>query len=110
MSDNDATPTRQDVVANVDEIIEHVINANMLSMPYHVYVELFDAVDGLGVEIENLQSENAALRELLLDVWNDAMQFDGFWDYVHDDGEIYNEDQLPHYYDRLRELGVEVDE
>ena len=57
---------------------------------------------------EALAAENAKLRELLLDVWNDAMQFDGFWDYVNDDGEIYNEDELPHYYDRMRELGLEV--
>lgn len=55
-------------------------------------------------------SENAKLRKLLLDVWNDAMQFDGFWDYVMDDGEIYNEDELPHYQERMRELGIEVDE
>lgn len=38
------------------------------------------------------------------------MQVDGFWDYVHDDGEIYNEDELPHYQERMRELGIEVDE
>ena len=63
MGDTDATQARQNVVAEVDEIIEHVINANMLSMPYDVYSELFDAVDGLGVEIENLQAENANLRE-----------------------------------------------
>ena len=69
MSDTDATQARQDVVADVDEIIEHVINANMLSMPYDVYSELFDAVDGLGVEIENLQTENAKLRELCADMW-----------------------------------------
>lgn len=55
-------------------------------------------------------AENTKLRKLLLDVWNDAMQFDGFWDYVHDDGEIYNEDELPHYQERMRELGIEVDE
>lgn len=30
------------------------------------------------------------------------------WDYVNDDGEIYNEDELPHYYDRMRKLGLEV--
>lgn len=59
--------------------------------------------------VDQLKAENAKLRELLLDVWNDAMQFDGFWDYVNDNGEIYNEDQLPHYYDRMRELGMEVD-
>ena len=64
MSDTDATKARQDVVADVDEIIEHVINANMLSMPYHVYSELFDAVDGLGVKVEKLQDENRKLREL----------------------------------------------
>ena len=55
-------------------------------------------------------AENAKLRKLLLDVWNDAMRFDGFWDYVNDDGEIYNEDELPHYKERMRELGIEVDE
>lgn len=109
-SDNDATLVRHSVAEDADEIIEHVLNANMLNMPYHVYSDLFDAVDGLAVDIEKLQDENANLRKLLLDVWNDAMQFDGFWDYVHDDGEIYNEDELPHYYDRMRELGVEVDD
>lgn len=65
MSDTDATQERQDVVADVDEIIEHVINANMLSMPYDVYSELFDAVDGLGVKIEKFQAENAKLRGLI---------------------------------------------
>lgn len=65
MSDADATRARHDVAAEVDEILEHVINANMLSMPYDVYSELFDAVDGLGVKIENLQSENAKLREYI---------------------------------------------
>lgn len=63
MSDTDATQARHDVVADVDEILEHIINANMLSMPYDVYFELFDAVAGLGVEIENLQAENVKLRE-----------------------------------------------
>lgn len=53
-------------------------------------------------------SENAKLRKLLLDVWNDAIRFDGFWDYVMDDGEIYNEDELPHYQERMREMGIEV--
>lgn len=53
--------------------------------------------------------ENARLRKLLLDVWNDAMQVDGFRDHAHDDGEIYDEDELPHYQERVRELGVEVE-
>lgn len=65
------------------------------------------ALDGAD-NARDVLTENAKLRKLLLDVWNDAMQFDGFWDYVNDDGEIYNEDELPHYYDRMRELGVEV--
>lgn len=60
--------------------------------------------------IESLETENTKLRELLLDVWNDAMQFDGFWDYVNDDGEIYNEDELPHYQERMCELGIEVEQ
>ena len=96
MSDADATPARQDVVAEVDEIIEHVINANMLSMPYHVYSELFDAVDGLGVEIENLQSENAKLRELVKSMYYDLTNMTFPPDWVTD----YEAD--------MRELGVEV--
>ena len=59
--------------------------------------------------VKAISEDNAKLRKLLLDVWNDAMQFDGFWNYVNDDGEIYNEDELPHYYDRMRELGLEVE-
>lgn len=59
-------------------------------------------------ESANLRAENARLRKLLLDVWNDAIRFDGFWDYVMDDGELYNKDELPHYQERMRELGIEV--
>ena len=59
--------------------------------------------------IREYVAENTKLRELLLDVWNAATQFDEFWDYVHDDGEIYNEDELPHYLERMRELGIEVE-
>lgn len=59
--------------------------------------------------IEGLEAEIAELRKLLLSIWNDACQFDDFWDYVHDDGTLYREDELPHYQDRMRELGVEVD-
>ena len=60
-------------------------------------------------KINDLKAENARLRELLLDVWNAATQFDEFWDYVHGYGEIYNEDELPHYLERMRELGIEVE-
>lgn len=59
-------------------------------------------------ESANLRAENARLRKLLLDVWNDAIRFDGFWDYVMDDGELYNKDELPRYQERMRELGIEV--
>ena len=70
--------------------------------------EAADTIWELRDDLQRANAENAKLRKLLLDVWNDAMQFDGFWDYVNDDGEIYNEDELPHYYDRMRELGLEV--
>ena len=62
----------------------------------------------LQIENANLRAENARLRKLLLDVWNDAILFDDFWDYVMDDGELYNKDELPHYQERMRELGIEV--
>ena len=55
-----------------------------------------------------LEAENAKLRELCTDIWNDALHFEGFWDYVHDDGTIYREDELPHYQERMRECGIEV--
>lgn len=58
--------------------------------------------------IAELEAENAKLRELCKDIWNDACHFDGFWDYVHDDGTIYREDELPHYQERMRKLGIEV--
>ena len=71
--------------------------------------EAADTIWELRDDLQRANADNAKLRKLLLDVWNDAMQFDGFWDYVNDDGEIYNEDELPHYYDRMRELGLEVE-
>ena len=55
-----------------------------------------------------IMGENAKLRELCKDIWNDALHFEGFWDYVHDDGTIYREDELPHYQERMRECGIEV--
>lgn len=115
MSDNDATQARQDVAADVDEIIEHVINANMLSMPYDVYSELFDAVDGLGVKIEKLQSENAKLRERLQAILGNFL--DG---YMSDSSEYpcdlcdewgpcsIHEDGRCMFYEQLRALGIEV--
>ena len=101
-SDNDATPVRHSVAEDADEIIEHIINANMMSMPYDVYSELFDAVDGLGVEIKNLQSENAKLRELVRNLYK---RFHGVvlenWSYSTEDFDMLA--------CRMRELGVEVD-
>lgn len=64
--------------------------------------------DRLTHDATALQIENAKLRMLLLDVWNDACEFDGFWDYVNDNGEIYDKDVLPHYQERMQELGIEV--
>lgn len=60
-------------------------------------------------KIRGLKDENAKLRELCKDLWKDALQFDGFWDYVYDDGTNYRDDELPHYQERMRELGIEVD-
>lgn len=101
MSDADATQARQDVDVDVDEIIEHVINANMLSMPYDVYSELFDAVDGLGVEIENLQSDNAKLRELVADMYAVIRRNNSWWDWECKDRKRFA--------DRMHELGIEVE-
>jgi hypothetical protein len=104
MSDTDATQARQDVAADVDEIIEHVINANMLSMPYDVYSELFDAVDGLGVEIENLQAENAQLRKLVSELWLSCPVHESDCNVCqHNGGSTGCE-----LSDRMRELGIEV--
>ena len=112
MSDTDATRARHDVVADVDEILEHVINANMLSMPYDVYSELFDAVAGLGVEVEKTEAENVKLRELVRDMW------EGYNDprceecHLKDtptcaDCPICAREAL--VIDRMRDLGIEVD-
>ena len=106
MSDTDATQARQDVVADVDEILEHVINANMLSMPYDVYYELFDAVAGLGVKVEKLQAENAKLRELVTElhflITDERV-------YVHYECESW-ERRLDAVEKGMRELGIEVNE
>ena len=106
MSDTDATRARHDVVADVDEILEHVINGNMLSMPYDVYTELFDAVDGLGVKAEKTEAENAKLRELVRNLWR-VIPADVTGVVIG-----ANTDH-PTYYkfdEAFRELGIEVDE
>ena len=59
-------------------------------------------------ELKHALDENTKLRELCTDIWNDALHFEDFWDYVHDDGTIYREDELPHYQERMRECGIEV--
>lgn len=78
---------------------------------------LLDLADLLGKNVNlrelyeentNLRSENERLRKLILDIWNDAIRFDDFWDYVMDDGELYNEDELPHYQERMKKLGIKV--
>ena len=95
-SDNDATLVRHSVAEDIDEIIEHVLNANMLSMPYHVYSDLFDAVDGLAVDIEKLQDENAKLRRIAIEM---------YWDLVAEMPKSLLEDRKQ----QLKELGIEVD-
>lgn len=106
MGDADATQERRDVVADVDEIIEHVINANMLNMPYYVYSELFDAVDGLGAEIENLQSENAKLRELVRDIMPIVCR--GCYERLCEMPEEEHPFVTCSFADRMRELGVDA--
>lgn len=87
----------QDENAKLREIITYL--EDMLPKSERLYIH---------ETVKAIAEDNSKLRKLLLDVWNDACQFDGFWDYVNDDGEIYNEDELPHYQERMRELGIEV--
>lgn len=49
-----------------DEILEHVLNANMLCMPYDVYSELFEAIDVLDQEYS---TEVEQLRDLVRCMW-----------------------------------------
>ena len=100
-SDNDATLVRHSVAEDADEIIEHVLNANMLSMPYHVYSDLFDAIDGLAVDIEKLQDENAKLRELLVETYEAI---------TSDSAGMFHKLIAASIRDDLRELGVEVEQ
>lgn len=92
----------REVLLDVADVLEE--NAKLREPAERLRTQLADATESMG----SVEERCAKLRKLLLDVWNDAMQFDGFWDYVHDDGEIYNEDELPHYQERMRDLGIEV--
>lgn len=76
---------------NVDEILEHQLNANMLLMPYEVYGQLFDSVAELG-------EENAKLRELVRDMTEEMRGL----------GVDFKRVGWCDYADRMRELGVEV--
>lgn len=108
-SDSDATLVRHSVAEDADEIIEHVLNANMLSMPYHVYSDLFDAIDGLAVDIEKLQAENAKLRELCGDLHECARESG---DYCPNTCKHWDEKGYCCTFnlaDRMRELGIEVE-
>ena len=98
MSDTDVIQAQRHLVADVDKIIYE----NMFSMPYDVCCELSDAFDELGAEIENLQAENAKLRELVRDMWHDGMC-------ECDERGACAECEY-HFPDRMRELRVEVDE
>ena len=53
---------------DVDEVLEHQLDANMHLMPYEVYSELFDSIGMLGNERDQLKAENIKLRELVKDM------------------------------------------
>lgn len=76
---------------DVDEILEHQLNANMLLMPYEVYAQLFDSVAELG-------DENAKLRELCADLYAEMITYSNAPNY-----------NASVWAPKLRELGVEVD-
>lgn len=93
-------------VIDVDEILEHQLNANMLSMPYDVYSELFDSVAALG-------DENEKLRELARDMW------EGYNDPRCEECHLKDTPTCADcpicareaaVIDRMRELGIEVPE
>ena len=71
---------------DVDEILEHQLNANMLSMPYDVYFEL-----------KALERENTKLRELVYDM-------------LQDEERGHNVDlTFEEHVKRANELGVELE-
>ena len=60
------------------------------------------SIDGLIHDIYDLQDENAKLQELVQDMWSDGMcECDERWTCAECEY---------HYTDRMRELGVEVDD
>ena len=100
------------IMAGVEPDFECVYMTKGVALLYLDEIDAeFDKMDKWhSAELQAAMAENAKLRELILDIWNDAIQFDGFWDYVNDDGEVYREDELPHYQERMRELGIEVEQ
>jgi hypothetical protein len=84
-------------VADVDEILD-IINANMSDMPYNVYSEIYDAVDGLGVEVEKMQAENDRQRELLRIMHSEMVS-------CEDNGYVCGGHKFD---DRIRELGIDA--
>ena len=57
------------------------------------------------LEVELLRNENAALRELVRDIWNQARLCDAN---SHIDGMRLTEQAREEYMSRMEELGVEV--
>ena len=78
---------------NVGEILEHQLNANLLSMPHDVYEQLFNSIAALG-------DENEKLRELARNLYACINNRDcDCCEYA---------DEACEFERNMRELGVEV--